>query len=315
MTSIIKRLSKLELIRTPSWLPDAMLFEAMGGSTAYGCNEGYSDIDVVGMCMLPKHMLFPHLTGYIQGFGTPPQRFDEFQKHHIEDTDARRNYDVVVYSIVRFFHLCLDNNPNMLDALFVPRRCVIYSTQIYEYVRENRKHFLHAGAWPRFNGYARSQMKKIQNGTNKRNSKRQDLIESFGYDTKFAYHIVRLMKECEQILTTGDLVLDRDKELYKSVRRGDWKLDDLVEWFENEEKRMEILHAKSSLPYKADENKLRDILRTALEMHYGDLSNVVPTSGATMEQLLSDFGRLLTTYGRPQGTVKEKKGANIPIAT
>ena len=307
MTSTIKRLAKLELIRTPSWLPDAMMFEAMGGSVAYGCNDSYSDMDIVGFCMPPKHMLFPHLAGHIDGFGSRPNRFDEFQKHHIADKSTGRNYDLVVYSIVRFFHLCLDNNPNMVDALFIPRRCVIHSTQVYEYIRENRRRFLHGGSWPRFRGYAHSQLAKIKSGTNKSNSKRHGLIEKFGYDTKFAYHIVRLMMECEQILTTGDLILDRDKELYKTVRRGDWSIDELIQWFADQETRLADLHAKSTLPYKADEGEIRDILRTAIEMHYGDLSNVIPSRGSSMEQMLDDLGGLLTRYGRVQGTVKEKR--------
>lgn len=56
-------------------------------------------------------------------------------------------------------------------------------------------------------------------------SKRINLIDKFGYDTKFAYNLVRLLNECEQILVEGDLDLERSKEMLKSIRKGEWSLE------------------------------------------------------------------------------------------
>jgi hypothetical protein len=60
----------------------------------------------------------------------------------------------------------MENNPNMVDALFLPRRCVLHSTPIYEHVRENRTMFLHKGSWHKFRGYAYSQLSKIRQQQN-----------------------------------------------------------------------------------------------------------------------------------------------------
>ena len=48
------------------------------------------------------------------------------------------------------------------------------------------------------------------------------LVAAHGYDTKFAYHVVRLIGEVEQILVEQDVDLQRDRELLKAIRRGEW---------------------------------------------------------------------------------------------
>ena len=72
-------------------------------------------------------------------------QFDQFQQHHIIDKTsmggAGREYDITVYSIIKYFRLLMDNNPNIIVSLFVPRNCVLYSTQVGEVVREDRHIF------------------------------------------------------------------------------------------------------------------------------------------------------------------------------
>jgi hypothetical protein len=75
-------------------------------------------------------------------------------------------YDFAVYGVVKYFQLCMDNNPNMIDSLFVPRNCVLHSTEVGEMIRENRRMFLHKGAWHKFKGYAYAQASKIRNKVN-----------------------------------------------------------------------------------------------------------------------------------------------------
>ena len=135
------------------------------GSVAYGVSSDTSDVDVYGWAIPPKDDLFPHLRGEVPGFGTPRPRFEQFQEHHVEDRDALaghgRMYDLTIYGIVKFFNLAMENNPNVIDSLFTPVNCVLHSTRVGNLVRENRKLFLHKGAWPKFKGYAYSQLHKI----------------------------------------------------------------------------------------------------------------------------------------------------------
>ena len=60
-----------------------------------------------------------------------------------------KSWDFSIFGIVRFFQLAMENNPNVIDSLFTPRRCVLSSTAIGEYIREHRVDFLHKGAWHR----------------------------------------------------------------------------------------------------------------------------------------------------------------------
>ncbi len=266
------------------------MYEAMAGSVAYGCaTPESSDVDIVGFAIPPKHMVFPHLDGHIPGFGPPPPKFDVYQQHHVRDPSDLKSYDFCLYGLVRFVHLCADNNPNMVDVLFSPRRCIRHSTALAEHLRDHRRLFLHKGAYHRFRGYAYAQLKKLDTKTGGSKERQADRARQ-GFDTKFAYHIVRLACECEQILSTGDLVLDRDRELYKGIRRGEWSLERVRDWFSGKERHLEDLYRQSALPERPDLERLRGVLFDCLEMHYGSLEAVVsqrPREDKLVEGLLS----------------------------
>jgi hypothetical protein len=70
------------------------------------------------------------LDGEIPGFDQPKERFVQFQQAHIQDASADGDkgieYDLTIYSIVRYVHLCMQCNPNMIDSLFTPRKCVLH---------------------------------------------------------------------------------------------------------------------------------------------------------------------------------------------
>lgn len=278
MPSIVQKLEKLKLVTPPKFLSDNVHYEVLMGSVAYGVSSDTSDMDVYGFCIPPKYLIFPHLVGIIDGFGRQNKKFEVWQQHHIRDDAARITYDVSIYSIVKFFQLCMENNPNMIDALFVPRRCVLHSTQIGEHVREHRKEFLHKGSWYKFKGYAYSQVHKMNTKVPENESTRYEMVQKYGYDLKFAYHVVRLLNEVEQILTEGDLDLERNREQLKSIRRGDWSKEQIVEYFQNKEKELESLYTKSSLPHSPDEEKIKRILLECLEIHYGSIDDAIKLS-------------------------------------
>lgn len=162
----IKRFENEKLIHPPRWLIDNLCYATQMGSVAYAVSNDDSDIDIYGFCIPTKELLFPHLSGEIRGFGKQLKRFEQYQEHHVDDHSSGKNYDITIYSIVKYFQLCMDNNPNMIDSLFTPRRCVLHSTPIAELVIENRRIFLHKGAMHKLRGYAYSQLSKIENKNN-----------------------------------------------------------------------------------------------------------------------------------------------------
>ncbi len=271
--STLQRLTDRGLVRPPRWLPANVQYETIMGSVAYGVSSDTSDVDVYGWAVPPKDDVFPHLRGEVAGFGKQHKRFEQFQEHHVKDADALaghgRVYDLTVFGVVKFFQLAMENNPNVLDSLFTPATCVLHSTRAGNLVRENRRLFLHKGAWPKFKGYAYSQLHKIAG--KEPTGKRAAVVAAHGYDTKFAYHVVRLLGEVEQILLEGDIDLQRDNERLKAIRRGEWSEDRLRKWAADKEADLERAYAASQLPAVPDEAGLKALLLNCLEEHYGSL--------------------------------------------
>lgn len=323
MSSVYDKLvEKGLIIDYPSHLKNNVHYECMTGSIAYGVSDDTSDIDVYGFSIPPKHIIFPYSYGHIVGFGKKPYTFNQFQKHHIIDTNGKE-YDISIYNIVRFFQLCSENNPNMVDALFVPHRCVLHSTSVGNHVRDYKHIFLSKLAYHKFRGYAFSQMKKMKDkkineyvdyckkfdipfdceeelflkplevisDSEKRNreirymmsirndvfrngklSKRVFLVETYGYDVKFAYHVIRLIEECRMILEEHTLDLTRNRKMLRSIRNGEWTIDMIESYFENMMPVLEDCYNKSNLRYSVDEDHIRSLLLECIEMHYGSVS-------------------------------------------
>jgi predicted nucleotidyltransferase len=275
--STLQRLTDRGLIRPPRWLPGNVQYETIMGSVAYGVSSDTSDVDVYGWAIPQKEDIFPHLRGEIPGFGKPNKRFEVYQKHHVEDVNALaghgRTYDLTVFGIVKFFALAMENNPNIIDSLFTPTTCVLHCTKVGNLVRENRRLFLHKGAWPKFKGYAYSQLHKL--AIKQPQGKRAELVERHGFDTKFGYHVVRLIGEVEMILMEGDMDLQRNNEPLKAIRRGEWTEERLRRWFADKESHLERVYAESTLRAVPDEGRIKALLLSCLEEHYGSLEGCI----------------------------------------
>lgn len=299
MPSTVKMLADRGLIRPPDFLPDNVHYEVIMGSVAYGVSSDTSDMDVYGFCIPTKEIVFPHLAGEIFGFGRQKKRFEQYQQHHVKFEDAMggkgREYDLSIYNIVKYFSLCMENNPNMVDSLFVPTECVLHITQVGNMVRERRKIFLHKGCWQKFKGYAYSQLHKMESKDPK--GKRLEIREKFGFDVKFAYHVVRLLDECEQILTHGDLDLRRAREHMKTVRRGEIGPEEIKQWFSEKEKQLEELYNREDcpVPYSPDEEVIKKLLLECLEHHYGSIDKAIVVEDAPL-QALREIQDVLTRY-------------------
>lgn len=136
---------------------------------------------------------------------------------------------------------------------------------------------------------------------NKKTGKRKAAVDLYGFDPKFAYHIVRNLNEIEQILTEGDLDLQRSREQLKAIRRGEWTLEQIEEYFERKELELETLYNenKANLPWGPKEEGLQDrvknLLFQCLEEHYGSLDKCVVNPDAAV-MALREVGDVLAKY-------------------
>lgn len=230
---IIRQLFDKKLLKNcPSWLPDNICYLTITGSISYGCADTNadkaSDFDTIGICLPPKHNLFPHLAGHIFGFGALPlmQPGDNgsgvYQEHHVFDPDALqgkgRNYDINVYNIVKFVNECHVGNPNLIDSLFTNRECVLHCTQVGNILRENRKIFLAKNLWKTYKGYAYAQLHKADNKL--RTKEMRDLVafenkHSIPRDTKLSE--VREELSCRGVNNKLKHLSDQELNVYYNI--------------------------------------------------------------------------------------------------
>ena len=91
----------------------------------------------------------------------------------------------------------------------------------------------------------------------KRNSDRAILEAKFGYDTKHAMHLVRLMRMCKEILVEGKVHVRRqDKNDLLAIREGRWTYDQVVDHAETLDAQCGEEYKRSPLPHHVDRDAI-----------------------------------------------------------
>lgn len=283
MKTFTKKMEDKGLIEPPKWLSSSICYETRSGSHAYGVSTPTSDIDIVGFCVPPKEIVFPHTAGSIHGFGRQKKEFRNFDpKNSFED--ECQLYDLTIFNIVEYFSQCMDNNPNWLETLFTSEDVKITQNKVAKMVLEKRHLFLHKGSFYRFTGFAKSQIHKLKKETmpNLVDEKTGRVLARGSRDDlptracKYAYHAVRLLDEAEQILTHRELVLDSNVQKLRAIREGEWTFDDVNSYFSQKEKELQKLYDESdALPHRPDEDALKTLLLECLEEYYGSLEGCI----------------------------------------
>lgn len=90
-----------------------------------------------------------------------------------------------------------------------------------------------------------------------RNPARAALEARFGYDTKHALHLVRLLRMGAEILEQGEVIVRRpDRDELLAIRDGAWPYDALIERAEALGARVRAAAATTTLPEEPDEDAL-----------------------------------------------------------
>lgn len=220
-----------------------LILKVYAGSISYGTNVKDSDEDFRGVCIPPEN--------YLLGL-------DRFEQKETADPDS------VIYSLSKFVQLALNNNPNILDALFVQENHVVFINSIGRELRDLRYDFLCKKVYKTYGGYAYSQLKKMVSVDKKAEGKRLENVQKFGYDTKNAYHLIRLLRMGAETLTDGEVyVMRHDNQELLKIRRGEYPLG----YIESEAKRLQelldIAYVNSKLPSKPNYDKINNWLISA----------------------------------------------------
>ncbi len=302
-----------------------IICQCITGSHLYGTARPESDIDIRGVFIPTGEFYF----GFME---------------KVEQVESK-NPDTTFWEITKFFKLCLDNNPNILELLFIPihSKYTEYFTPEWEEIIANRSLFLSTKARHTFSGYAVSQLHRIkqhrewllnppkkkpersdfnlpetnvitkdqinaydelldkgdvleigiqslqvlqhekayfnamryyqqyQNWKSERNKDRAELEAKFGYDTKHASHLFRLLGEGKELLTTGIITFPRpDAEELMAIRKGQYTYDELMGKIDNDvDKFFDNLESQFVLPHKPNHKEADKLCQKLVKQRIG----------------------------------------------
>ena len=119
-----------------------IIYLTISGSKAYGTNNANSDTDIRGVAV---ESLDDILTG---------KSFEQ-----IEDDKT----DTFIYGLRKFFKLCAECNPNVLEMLGTRTEDILFINDAGKKLRDNAEIFLSKLAYQKFVGYATAQLRRLQN--------------------------------------------------------------------------------------------------------------------------------------------------------
>jgi uncharacterized protein len=195
------------------------ILRGLVGSTAHGINiVGQDDRDEMGV------------------FIEPPERVCGLAPcdHYIYRTQPEGvrsgpgDLDLTLYSLRKFARLAAQGNPSVLILLWLPE--YVTSTHLGERLVAMRDAFVSREAGERFLGYLISQRMRMTGERTKKVS-RPELVEKYGYDTKFAMHALRLGFEGIEYMRKGTLTLpvaEPNLTTLRKLRGGEYGFDDAL---------------------------------------------------------------------------------------
>ena len=120
----------------------------------------------------------------------------------------------------------------------------------------------------------KSQWDKYQEWKKNRNPARAAMEEKFGYDGKHALHLIRLLRVCNEVLSTGKVIVKRpDREELLAIRSGSWSYDQLIEEAEKLDKQAEELYKTSTVLPKTPDFEYLDQLCIELVEKYLEIKD------------------------------------------
>ena len=241
------------------------------GSGVHGTAvSGYDDQDIMGVCIEPADAVIGN------------KQFEQYEWHTAwEREGGRRNrsghgdVDTTIYSLRKWMRLAMHGNPSVLVLLFAPEEQVYYSTKLGRILRkEGPKFILSKQAGAKFIGYLRAQRHAMESHEGKgKDVTRPELIEKYGFDTKFAGHMVRLGYQGLELLRDGKLTLpmkEDERDTVRAIRTGHFTMRECLDLSEALERSIEeyMKGDNSPLPESPDYDVIDQWLVLAYKHHW-----------------------------------------------
>jgi predicted nucleotidyltransferase len=252
--------------KVPFDLQQALVLSVRRGSESHGTYvpptdpDAIDDRDIMGICIPPIDYYFA---------------FKEWA--HADEINGV--WDVVLYEFKKFVHLLMKQNPNVVGMLWLEPEDYLYvAPEMHRLIESRRLFIARTSAFESFGGYARDQMRRMENNACEgyMGKKRKQLVERFGYDTKNAAHLVRLLNMSKEFLSTGELKVRRtwDREMIVEVKKGKWKLEEVKAYAEKMGKECEEAYKNSSLPEKPDLDAINELTTGVLRSYFARVQSI-----------------------------------------
>lgn len=228
---------------------DNLVLHGQVGSGAHGTAiEGQDDRDEMGVCREPMELVcglstFEHYTMRTQPEGV---------------RSGPGDLDLIVYGLRRFCRLAAKGNPSILGLLYLPE--YITNTIVGLHLIGLRDAFISRRAGEAFLGYLVSQRRALSGERSKR-VQRPELVERYGYDTKFAMHALRLGLQGIEYISTGHIsipIREPDLALVRSVREGQLSLAQTMAEIDSVEARLR--EVVSAIEWRVDVDRVNRFL-------------------------------------------------------
>src|ERR1700722_3261149 len=227
------------------------ILRGLVGSTVHGLElKGSDDRDEMGVCVEPRR--------YVVGFG----KFEHWvyrsaseREGHAGARSQAGDLDLTIYSLRKWARLALQGNPTVLLLLYLPSDALVIRTNVGEELQKLAPAFASRHAGKRFLGYLEAQRQRLVGERGQRDVNRVELVEQFGYDTKYAMHMLRLGHQGVEFLESGRLTLPMREPVRShlmDVRQGRSNLADVLAECTQLELRLRELLDSSPLPLEPD---------------------------------------------------------------
>ncbi len=229
-----------------------IILETIVGSTLHGTSvdDGLEDLDLMAI-MLEEPEEF---IGFVEKDTLVNRTKPEGVRSEAGDVDY------VAYGLKKYLNLALKGNPTLLLVLFAPENMIRQMKPEGKMLQELAPHIVSKQIYNPFKGYMRQQHERMLGTRGQLNVTRPELVEKYGFDTKYAGHVVRLGLQGKELLETGKLILPMPKEsreLVVSVRTGGYTLEQVSSMIIELEKQLTVAYEASTLPDTPNVNKVQ----------------------------------------------------------
>lgn len=237
------------------------------GSTAHGVGlPGNDDFDMLAVGIeKPEYVLGT------KSFETYIYRTAEIREGKKNVPSQPGDIDLTVHSLRKFVKLAAQGNPSVMLALYGP---VMKMDDFGRVLRSQHNLFASKDVGRRFLGYMQAQRERLNGERGQMRTTRTALIEEYGFDTKYAMHVLRLGYQGLKFLEIGEIecpVAGPMANFLIGVRRGRQTLESITllaaQYEADIQKALETTQLPDHADYDAIDQLMIDLYQDAWADH------------------------------------------------